>query len=86
MHQMRISTTQVSFVMLSSKTLEIREKVRKLKEPSDENQTECHEIEQNPSKNKDIPEKIILRFKMNLHNFFFDSSIHICILKQVPKY
>jgi hypothetical protein len=26
--------------------------MRKLKEPSDENQTECHEIEPNPSKDK----------------------------------
>jgi hypothetical protein len=51
MHQMRISTTQVSIVMLRSKKLETRKKknVWKLKEPSDENQTECHEIEPNPS-------------------------------------
>jgi hypothetical protein len=39
MHQMRILTTQVSSVMLRSKRLKIRGK----KEPSDENQTECHE-------------------------------------------
>jgi hypothetical protein len=50
MHQMRISTTQVSSVMLRSKKLEIRRK--KMKEPSDENQTECHEIEPNPSKDR----------------------------------
>jgi hypothetical protein len=37
MHQMRISTTQVSSVMLRSKRLEIRKKMWKLKEPSDEN-------------------------------------------------
>jgi hypothetical protein len=49
MHQMRISTTQVSSVMLRSKKLEIRKKVKTGKEPSDENQTECHEIEPNPS-------------------------------------
>jgi hypothetical protein len=52
MHQMRISTTQVSSVMLRSKKLEIRKKNKKLKEPSDENQTECHEIEPNPSKDR----------------------------------
>jgi hypothetical protein len=47
MHQMRISTTQVSSVMLRSKKLEIRKKkeVKTVKEPSDENQTECHETE-----------------------------------------
>jgi hypothetical protein len=28
----------------------------KLKEPSDENQTECHEIEPNPSKDRAMPE------------------------------
>jgi hypothetical protein len=33
MHQMRISTTQVSSVMLRSKKLEIRKQMRKLKEP-----------------------------------------------------
>jgi hypothetical protein len=38
MHQMRISTTQVYSVMLSSKKLEIWEqKMWKLKEPSHEN-------------------------------------------------
>ena len=50
MHQMRISTTQVSSVMLSLKELEIQKKKKKrwkLLEPLDENQTECHEIEPN---------------------------------------
>jgi hypothetical protein len=42
MHQMRISTTQVSSVMLTSKKLEMW----KLKKLSDENQIECHEIDQ----------------------------------------
>jgi hypothetical protein len=56
MHQMRISTTQVSSVMLMSKKLEIRDKNWKLKEPSDENQTECHEIEANPLKDRAMPE------------------------------
>jgi hypothetical protein len=53
---MRISTTQVSSVMLRSKKLEIREKKWNLKEPSDENQTECHEIEPNPMNDKAMPE------------------------------
>jgi hypothetical protein len=39
MHQMRISTTWVSSVMLKSKKLEIQgKKLWKLKEPLDENQ------------------------------------------------
>jgi hypothetical protein len=45
MHQMRIATNQVSSVMRRSKKLEIRKKMWKLKEPLDENQTECHENE-----------------------------------------
>jgi hypothetical protein len=59
---MRISTTQVSSVMLRSKKLEIRGKKKEL---SDKN-----------------------RFEMNVYKiyFFLDSSIHIRILKQVPKY
>jgi hypothetical protein len=53
MHQTRISITQVSSVMLRSKKLEIRKKnVKTVKESADENQTECHEIEPNPSKNR----------------------------------
>jgi hypothetical protein len=57
MYQMRILTTQVSSMMLRSKKLEIREKkVKIVKEPSDENQTECHEIEPNPSKDRAMPE------------------------------
>jgi hypothetical protein len=38
MHQMRISTTQISSMMLRSKKLEIRKKVKSVKEMSDENQ------------------------------------------------
>jgi hypothetical protein len=53
---MRISTNQVSSVMLRSKKLEIRKKVKTVKKPSDENQTECHEIEPYPSKDKAMPE------------------------------
>jgi hypothetical protein len=49
---MHISTTQVSSVMIRSKKLEIGKKMWKMKELSDENQTECHENETNPSKDK----------------------------------
>jgi hypothetical protein len=53
MHQMRISTTQVSSVMLRSKKLEIR---KKIKERSDKNETECHETEPIPSKDRAMHE------------------------------
>jgi hypothetical protein len=56
MHQMRISTTEVSSVMLRSEKLEIRKKMWKLKEPLDENQTKCHEIEPKPSKDRAMQE------------------------------
>jgi hypothetical protein len=69
-------------VMFRSKKLEIQKKKKcKLKKPSDENQTECHEIEPNPLKDRSMPEGDNPSFRD-----FLDSSIHICILKQVPKY
>jgi hypothetical protein len=88
MHQMHISTTQVSSVMLRSKKLEIKEKNVQLKEPSDENQTECHGIKPNPSKNRAMPEGGNPSFwdEFTKFYFFLDSSIHIRIFKQVPKY
>jgi hypothetical protein len=54
MHQVRISTIQVSSVMLRSKKLEIRKK--NVKTERAENQTECHEIEPNPTKDSAMPE------------------------------
>jgi hypothetical protein len=51
MRQMRISTTQVSSVMHRNP-----KKMWKLKEPSDENHTECREIEPNPAKDRAMPE------------------------------
>jgi hypothetical protein len=62
MHHMCISTTEVSSVMLRSKKFEIRKKVKTVKEPSDENQTECFEIEVNPSKDRAMPEGYNLSF------------------------
>jgi hypothetical protein len=54
---MRISTTQVSSDICSGqKSWKFGEKMWKLKEPSNENQTECHEIEPNPSKDRAMPE------------------------------
>jgi hypothetical protein len=60
----------------------------KLKEPFDENQAECHEIEPNPSKDRVMPERynpFVLRWNYKIY-IFLDSSIHILILKQVPNY
>jgi hypothetical protein len=50
MHQMRISNTEVSSVIFRSNKLEIRKKVKTVKEPSDENQTMYHAIEPNTSR------------------------------------
>ena len=70
MHQMRISTTQVSSVMLRSKKFEIRKKkIQKLAEPSDGNQTECHEILSQICRRIELClREIILRFELNLQN------------------
>jgi hypothetical protein len=71
MHQMGISTTQVSSVMLKSNKLEIRKKMWKLKDPSDENQTECHELEPNPSKDRAMPEGDNPSFWDEFTNYIF---------------
>jgi hypothetical protein len=61
--------------------------VKTVKELSDENQTECHEIEPNPSKDRAMPEEDNPSFGDEFMKFtFFDSSIHVRILKQAPKY
>jgi hypothetical protein len=55
MHQMRISTNQVSSVVLRPKKLEIRKIVKTVKEPK-KTQILCHEIEPNPSKDRAMHE------------------------------
>jgi hypothetical protein len=55
MNHMRISTNQVSSVMLRSKKLKIRGKNENY-ERADENQTEFHEIEPNLSKDRAMHE------------------------------
>jgi hypothetical protein len=57
-----------------------------LKETSDENQTECHQIEPNPSRDKGMRDGDNPSFWEEFTNYFLDSSVHIRILKQVPKY
>ena len=57
MHQMRISTNEVSSVVLGSKKLEVRKKKKKrekCKEPK--RQILCPEIEPNPSKDRAMHE------------------------------
>jgi hypothetical protein len=51
MHQIRISTTQVSSVVLRPKKLEIRKIVKTVKQPK-KKQILCHEIEPKPSKDR----------------------------------
>jgi hypothetical protein len=53
--------------MLRSKKLEIRGE----KEPSDESQTEFHDIKPNTSKDRAMPEGDNPRFEMNLQNLLF---------------
>jgi hypothetical protein len=83
MYQIGISTTQVSSVMLRSKKLEIRKQMWKLKESSDENQTECNEIELNMSKDRAMAEggNPLFWEEFTKFTFFLDRSIHIRILK-----
>jgi hypothetical protein len=87
MHQIHISTNWVSSVKLKPKKLEIRIHCENCKRAWGKNKTtECHEIEPNPSKNRAM-HLGWMRFEMNLWiTFFLDSSIHIRIFKQVPKY
>jgi restriction endonuclease S subunit len=56
MHQMRISTTQVSSVVLRLKKLEIQKKIVKKLYKSQKKQILCHEIEPNPSKDRAMHE------------------------------
>jgi hypothetical protein len=59
-----------------------------MKEQSDENQTECHEIEPNPSKDRTMPEGDNPSFSDEFTKYIFClvCPIHIRIIKQVPKY
>ena len=64
MHHMRISTNEVSSVVLEPKKLEVEKKnCEKCKEPEKKNQIVlCHEIEPNPSKERAMHEGDILLF------------------------
>jgi hypothetical protein len=91
MHQMRISTTEVSSVMLRSKKLEIQKKKKekkmwKLKEPSDVNQNAI-KLSQIRRRIELCMREIMLRFEMNLQNLLFPWQFNsYSYLKQVPNY
>jgi hypothetical protein len=87
MHQMHISTTKVSSVVLGPKKLEIR---KTLWNCIWAERTKYYAMKLNQIRRRIelCMREIILRFEMNLKkkNFFLDSIIHIRIFKQVPKY
>jgi hypothetical protein len=86
-YQLYISTNQVSSVVLSTDRKSWKsenencESAKKPKYCAMKLNQICRRIEL-------CMREIILRFEMNLWNFYFflDSFIHIRILKQVPKY
>ena len=55
--------------------------VKTVKEPSDENQTECHEIESNPSKDRAMPEGDN-QCALSLDHTPFESTDHHILLIQ----
>jgi hypothetical protein len=66
--------------MLRSEKLEIRKKVKTVNELSDENQTESHEIEPNPSKDRAMPEGDNPSFLDGFTKFTFFLTVQfICI-------
>jgi hypothetical protein len=84
MHQMRISTTCVSSVMLRPKKLEIRN-VMTVKIPK-QTQKECREMESNPSKDRSMHDgnnprvRRILRIEVT---FFMTARLRLGILHKV---
>ena len=62
MHQMRISTNEVSSVVLGPKKLEVEKKIVKSVKSRKKQIILCHEIEPNPSKERAMHEGDILRF------------------------
>jgi hypothetical protein len=67
--------------MLRPKKIEIRKKVKVVKEPI-KTKTESHKIESNPSKGRAKYEGENPSFK---DQFILDSSIHIRIFKQIER-
>jgi hypothetical protein len=86
MHKMCISTTQVSSVMLRLKKVGNPNKMWKLNKLSDENQSAMKLSQIHRWVELCMKETIILLGWIYKIYFFLDSSIHIRILKQLPKY
>ena len=72
MHQMRISTNEVSSVVLEPKKLEVEKKKtrEKCKEQKKKKIILCHEIEPNPSKERAMHEGDVALSKFDLFRFF----------------
>jgi hypothetical protein len=81
-------TTQVFSMIIRSKKLEIQKKkiMGKLNEPSDENQTECHEIEPNRSKDRTMPEEDNSSYWDEFINFTFFWTFQFIILLRIWRY
>ena len=87
MHQMRISTNQVSSVVLRPKKLEIPKNVKNVQEPKKKTKYCATKLNQIRRRIELCMREIILRFRWIYEIYFFlDSLIHIRIFKQVPKY
>jgi hypothetical protein len=73
-----ISTTHVSSVMLRTKKLQILNKMWKLKEVSDKNQRECHEMSQIGQRIELCMREIAFCFEMNIQHLLFSSQLSSC--------
>ena len=83
MHQMRISTNEVSSVVLEPKKLEVEKKTReKCKEPKKKN----HTVPWNWAKSVEGKSYAWGRYPSFLDEFMKFTFIHIRIYKQIPKY
>jgi hypothetical protein len=77
MHQMCISTNQVSSVVLMRKKLKSKKNAKTVKEPK--KQKLCHKIELNPSKDRTMHEIENPWFWDNLIKFTFFTELFILV-------
>jgi hypothetical protein len=86
MHQMRISTNQVSSVVLRPKSLKTEKHCKNCKR-GEKTQYWTMKLNQIRQRIELCMREMILRFRWIYRIYFFlDSLIHIRIFKQVPKY
>ena len=90
MHQMRISTNEVSSVVLEPKKLEVEKKnCEKCKEPKKkQNKSYCAMKLSQIRRRKELCMREISFVSKWIYEIYFllDSFIHIRIFKQIPKY